>query len=119
MLTWTAQQNSGTIKQQDRSRGDGTSEVCLDVGPPQNGINIARIDSSIKWTSQCYISHRLKDVNRITFLQAWIAKPDFNCAGEINERGEIIDAGMNVLQPAWRAFVGFGDKSNEYKKQED
>lgn len=56
---------------------------------------------SIKIENQDYIAHRLPGIEKVCFKQAWIAEPDENCEG------------MDVLQPAWRAFIGFEPKEKE------
>lgn len=66
--------------------------------------------TTIKIEDQDYIAHRLTGVKKVCFKQAWIAKPDFYCAGKKDETGKITNHGMQVLQPAWRAFVGFEPK---------
>ncbi|MFA8436809.1 MAG: TIGR04423 family type III CRISPR-associated protein [Marinifilaceae bacterium] len=60
----------------------------------------------IQLVPQSYIAHRLPGKKKVCFQQAWIAEPDANCEG------------MPVLQPAWRAFVGFDTNENIIKKRE-
>ena len=82
------------------------ANLCADDGSVS--ISIEHIDGQylvgiVKWEDvgdvvlekQTYLSHRLKDKPKVEFVRAWIPVADPECEG------------MEVLQPAWRAFVGF------------
>lgn len=71
----------------------------------QIDLKKAMADKAIELKPQMFFSHRLNPVKEVNFKQAWIAEKDEMCGG------------MHVLQPAWRAFVGFDQA--EHKNTEE
>lgn len=68
-------------------------------------LNAAENDASVILEPQTFIAHRAPNNHKkVCFKQAWIAEKDDYCEG------------MHVLQPAWRAFVGFDTEKTNQKK---
>ncbi len=67
-------------------------------------VNWQEMDASVVLETQTYLTHGLEKIRDAKFVRAWIPVPDPQCAG------------MEVLQPAWRAFVGFDTMPVEIKK---
>lgn len=83
---------------------DGSISVSLDHIDGKYLIGILdwkQVDDTIVLEEQNYLTHRLteiegaEDYGKARFVRAWIPFEDPECEG------------MEVLQPAWRAFKGF------------
>ncbi len=82
---------------------DGSVSISIKHIDGQYIIGIVEwqnVDQSIILEIQTYLTHGLENIRGAKFKRAWIPAQDPQCAG------------MEVLQPAWRAFVGF-DTSTE------
>ena len=71
----------------------------ISIRHTDKGYHIGEIDlnnlSNIQTSEECIKSHRIDSNPALKFKQAWLAQEDPNCAG------------MEVLKPIWKAFVGF------------
>ncbi len=67
-------------------------------------VDWKQTDANIVLEEQTYLTHGLDHHKGAKFVRAWIPIPDPECTG------------MEVLQPAWRAFVGFDTSAKEIKK---
>lgn len=78
---------------------DGSCSVSIEHIDGEYKIGIitwALVDKSVvELEKQSYLAHKIDGISKVKLKRAWIPKPDPECAG------------MDVLQPAWRAFVGF------------
>jgi len=87
---------------------DGSVSISIDHidGKYLVGIvNWKETDESVVLEEQTYLTHRLDNHPKVTFIRAWLPVADPECAD-----------GLEVLQPAWRAFVGFDTIPEEIKK---
>jgi CRISPR type III-associated protein (TIGR04423 family) len=102
-----------------KNTGEGIHIMQFDIGEAEEDQNNQEVKKSqennksednskegnspkprIVLQDQIYIANGLGEI-KVKFKQAWIAENDENCVG------------MPVLQPAWRAFVGFEPKIKE------